>query len=454
MHHIREIARLRGDIEARYRRIQDLGAGVTSLPPDLRPDSLVPLFRELEDHLEALEGNTPTNHLEQAREIPTPNLDRIADERQRTITPREAAEAAEQELRSLTREGTATQRGLDIIAQQPRDLRNRLNLQLSAISERAVTMRILQRINRVFGPDSTPELRGVSRFLEYGDPDTLVRILSVEATEVVPTSARMHQVSESMSTIAEMSPEAIRGMEAFSSLAEFRAGNELIAIFQNFDYSPNMLNGIFESILRFEELSGPGGRINGLERLVSHLAGGNPANWIGAQGQLLAANQILTRYPDAILTFEDPVTRTMLHFQAVEGEHLYLQELRYTDIRVDRPGQPCSSRVEVKEWHVLNREDHVLAQLARDIFLDWEARRLVHRSSQPFETITWMIRGEEIEPQALRSRLLEVFDYNDAAVIRDGGARDRIREALEIIPEVELQRYREAVAAMEFVEFF
>jgi hypothetical protein len=106
MHHIREIARLRGDIEARYQQIQNLGAGARSLPPDLRPDSLVPLFRELEEHFEALEGNTPTNHL-QGQDIPTPNIETmIREERERlgTLEPESAPpmEVSGQEVRRPT----------------------------------------------------------------------------------------------------------------------------------------------------------------------------------------------------------------------------------------------------------------------------------------------------------------------------------------------------------------
>ncbi len=119
------------------------------------------------------------------------------------------------------------------------------------------------------------------------------------------------------------------------------------------------------------------------------MAGDNPHNQKAIQGQILAANQLLDRYPDATLIFEDPIFDT-------EGELI-----RVTDISVMRPSSSLTFRVEVKEITTLGSiGDRAIQQLARDIVQDAEVRRQFTDSSgnspPHFASFQWQIRYSEI----------------------------------------------------------
>jgi hypothetical protein len=417
-------------------------------------------------------------------------------------------------LRSLTREGTATQRGLDIISQQPRDLRNRLLLQLSAISEQPLKLKILQGINRIPGINPTPALRGISRFLEHGNSDALGRLLDVrDVGDWGPT------LEDALGRIADFSPEAIHGISAFMGIERVTAVTAL-RVFTNDHLTPESVQDAFVTIHRLVPRSrgiqcivrllspDPGYRARGEilegqitlpidlhgESTIPGLPGRSPQ--VGLQGLLIVTNRLLDRNPTGRLIFEEvEATDPQTGIQA-----------RRLDIRVELEGiRPhAHPRAEVKAYYDISNFDSLdtQRQCMYDILLDAAYRRGFFQPTgmdldniiswirthpvpiggdPPFANRRWWIgypalaqqvarHGEDIHSpvvearlrRSIGSRLGRIFRaqrYLTGVSVETAPSQLRPRERLTLlsnylheIPEIE--DYRAMIDSGDFIEFY
>ncbi len=333
---------------------------------------------------------------------------------------------------------------------------------------------VLLRDNPEHSNNYTDEIRGLTHFLEHGEPEALARILSLQlpSNEITQGNATL-----GLRRLNDFSPQAIQGISFF--MTAFRdntriTASRLFRVLTDTNASIPRLNGIFETL----ELLRNSQRCHNIAGLVAQIHD-RPIGARGIEGHLFSVVQLLDRYPDATLTFEVPASRFERFPPYYESK---LSTFRRTDILVERPGSLLPLRVEVKERKNVYASRDLFRQLARDIFLDYESRRLFHGSSNPMESIRWMIRAQEMvetqvrrlsrqrfgDPnydinslpymeyrqliedaglavrQQLSERFLRVFDHED----------EEVREALSFLPDAELQRYREAFQELEFVELF
>jgi hypothetical protein len=301
---------------------------------------------------------------------------------------------------------------------------------------------LLRQIGNFLKPENAAELKALSQLLARNDArGPLLRLLSAtdqfgSARGALDWTADIHAALRLM---ADFSPEGMRGVGVVFASGRYTAATAL-RIFHNFKRETGLAGGIFESLARLEKHSG-------LDKVISFLADNNPEKQKGALGQLLSANQLLDRYPDAMLVFEEPRL-------GPDGR------LRVADIVVWRPGG-IPIHVEVK-FHTTFRSlgKDARAQLAADLVQDAAYRREFRRSDgsiePPFAAMRWRFEKVNLRRELAARLGREATDAELAAEIRKNlQAVFKENEAmlrLELGPEFDA--YKKAFEDLLFVEFY
>jgi hypothetical protein len=326
-----------------------------------------------------------------------------------------------------------TRDGLQVIESQTAAPGLRAQLAAAAQTHGDLVATLLGKIGLLLSPQHAAELRGISHFLEAGgNPSALVRLLSV--TEQFGGSTPLTKdwtgdIRTALRMMGEFSPEAARGLGVVFASGD-HTGAVALRIIHNFQHAPQIAIGFFESLARLQS------RSRGLDKVVAFFASrANPEDMKAAQGQLLTANQMLDRYPDATLEFE----------AAIGG--------RVIDLVIIRAGGILEIHAEVK-FHTTFRsvDADTRLQLAKDMVRDAETRQLLERFQgiiePPFATILWRFErgnlaaalaktlGREPTPAelaaAIRKKLKAVFKENEAMLRQALGAEfDAYRTAFE-----------------------
>ncbi|HKE86168.1 MAG TPA: hypothetical protein VKB50_20550 [Vicinamibacterales bacterium] len=319
-----------------------------------------------------------------------------------------------------------------------------LKAELTAVAQghgESAARALLTQIARYLTPENVEELKGLNHFLRVArerseSPEPLQRLLRGREPSLGPGEAGPSDLAPdvrvALRAFRDCTPEAVHGLAVMFSGKHTAATG--LRVFHNSQSAPGIINGILESLTALEKHAG-------LDRVISFLAAeGNPENFKAVQGQLRSAIELLERYPDAKVIFEER------------------QGGRIVDIVLRRKHE-LDLHVEVKFLTTFDSFSRDIRwELARDLAHDAEWRYLRRRFEgivePPFQTVLWRFergnlmtdlarrRGQAVTPadltKAIKDNLRAVFRENEAFLRQELGPEfDAYLKAFEDSPFVE-----------------
>jgi hypothetical protein len=315
--------------------------------------------------------------------------------------------------------------------------------------------RLMRIVGRFIAPDNQDAWLGLSTYLRLeGDPALLARVLTFRDSQSLARENALH-ADTVLRQLAAWDASAVRGLHAAYQIRRNLTTERIANLFANFE--PEQVKGIFQSI---DFLAA---RSRGLGHLLGPLTSGNIPQERGAIGALTSGVQLAERYPDTIISFEEPVTKPSGAVIRIQDINVIRRETMRVAGEV-RTAETTLASFEIKEVSTVNLGRRAPHELAIDIVLDAHARAQrptpIGAARPFFETFRWRIRRLNLERiAALRAGIGDVHDPRIEQAMRDI-VKDQLRAAfndpaLQSLSPQEIQGYRNAFDhGVPFVEFF